>query len=318
MKFAILGHLLNERHLEIIPKTWIKNNMIVSPEFDLNETKGHILGIMMNAKEMMDSSKDIARQKILEAALYAQDELSIDIMQLGALTTSVTKGGKWLVQQNEYKGFVSHGDSYTAAVTCQAVEKALESLDKKANDQIISIVGAYGIIGEAVSKILVPKFKHSILVGRRVEKLQELEEKIQGSYETTTELETQDADVIVTATSHPTALLESKHLKEDAIIVDVSQPPNLQPDVCTQRQDVIRIDGGYVNHPKKYSFLIPGMPKGKCFSCMAEVIMQTMENERENHVGSIDIEYLHNTENLGRKYGFILNDFTNYGKKIDF
>jgi len=316
MKFAILGHLLNESHLKIIPKSWIQNNMIVSPEFDLIETKGHILGILMNAKEMMNSSREIVRKKIFDIALFAQEELSVEIMQLGALTTSVTNGGKWLVKQNEYKGFVTHGDSYTAAVTCQTVEKALNILNKKPNDQVISIVGAYGIIGEAVSKILVPKFKNSILIGRRSDKLKELEKKVNGNYKTTTDLETRDADIIVTATSHPTALLNSEHLKENAIIVDVSQPPNLNIEICKKRPDIIRIDGGFVNHPEKYRFFIPEMPEGKCFSCMAEVIMQAMENERNNYIGSINLEHLYKTVSWGKKYKFILKDLTNFGKPI--
>ena len=149
---------------------------------------------------------------------------------LGALTTSVTTGGRWLTEQKKYTGFVNHGDSYTAAVTCQVVEKALKLFKKKSSELILAIVGAYGVIGEAVSKIQVQKFNHTILIGRREEKFKELATKLKGNFETTTDLKTKDADMVITATSHPTALLESNHLKEDAIVVDVSQPPNLSQD----------------------------------------------------------------------------------------
>jgi predicted amino acid dehydrogenase len=193
----------------------------------------------------------------------------------------------------------------------------LKFFDKNPSDVTLAVVGAYGIIGEAVSKILVPNFDYSILIGRKKNKLKELEEKVDGSFETTTQLKTKKADVIITATSHPTALLTSNHLKQNVIVVDVSQPPNLSMEVCQKRPDICRIDGGFVDLPIKYPFQIPRIPTGKIFSCVAEVIMQTMENERENHIGSIDMEHLQKIEKWAAKYGFTLNELTNFGKTID-
>lgn len=316
MRFATLSHLMDEKTIKQIPKEWIHEKLIVSPEFNFSGTKGYILGLMLTSRQMINSSKEAVRQKILDAVLFAQDDLGVEIIQLGALTTSVTSGGRWLVEQNKYKGFTNHGDSYTAAVTCQAVKKAINFQGKNPSDQVLAIVGAYGIIGEAVSKILVPQFSHSLLIGRREEKLKEFAAKIEGSFETKTDLKTKNADIIITATNHPAALLYSNHLKENAIIVDVSQPQNLSPSVCQKRSDVHRIDGGYVDYSSKYDFPIPGMPTGKCFSCMAEVIMQAMEKQRENHVGSINLKHLRKTEKWGGKYGFVLNELTNFGKSI--
>ncbi len=316
MKFAILGHLIDEEHIKQIPKSWIKDNLIVSPEFNLNKTKGHILGLKSTAQQMMTTPKEDIRTYVEDAILFAEEKLDVEIVQLGALTTSVTTGGKWLIENKKLNCYLNHGDSYTSAITCQAVNKAIEKRKLISDELIISIVGAYGIIGEAVSKILVPKFKKSILVGRQENKFKKLVSKLDGNFEITTELNTNEADVIVTATSHPTALLEQKHLKKKAIVVDVSQPPNLSEEVCKKRPDIVRIDGGYVNNPIKYNFPIPGMPKNKCYSCMAEVIMQAMENEKRNHIGSIDINHLKKTEKWGEKYGFILKDLTNFGKSI--
>lgn len=316
MKFATLSHLLNENNIKQIPPTWIKEELIISPELDIDGTKGYVVALNLLPKQVMSSAKDKIRRKILEAALFAQNELGVEIIQLGALTTSVTNGARWLTEQKEYTGYVTHGDSYTAAVTSQAVLKAPGLFDKDSNKLNLAIVGAYGIIGEAVSKILVPQFKHTMLIGRRREKLEELESKLKGSFETTVDLRTKDSDVIVTATSHPTALLTKDHLKNNAIVVDVSQPPNLTYDVCKERTDVLRIDGGFVDFPYDYPIPIPGMPRGKNFACIAEVIMQAMENEQENHVGSIDIKHLKKTEKWAEKYGYILKELTNFGRSV--
>ena len=315
MKFATIGHLLNEKNIEQFPKSWIHGNLVISPELDVHGTKGYITGLTLTARQMMQLPRELVRKHILDAAVFLQNDFDVDIIQLGALTTSVTEGGVWFAKQEEYQGFVNHGDSYTAAVTCQAVVKALRFFDKEPSDQVVAIVGAYGVIGEAVSKILVPQFQHAILIGRRKAKFKDLEKNVDGDFETTVELKTKEADVLVTATSHPDALLQPEHLGKDTIIVDVSQPPNLSPEVCQQRPDIHRIDGGFVDFPVQ--IVIPGIPPGKNFACIAEVIMQAMENERINHVGSIDLHHLRTTEQWAEKYGFILKELTNYGRRIN-
>jgi len=316
MKFATLSHLLNENNIKQIPPSWIKNDYIISPELDIDGAKGYVIALNLLPKQVIEFPREYIRNKIIETALIAQNKYGVEIIQLGALTTSVTNGAKWLADQKEYTGFVTHGDSYTASVTIHAVLKALEKFNKNSEELILAIIGAYGIIGEAISKILVPHFKFSKLIGRRKEKLDELTTKIKGNYETTTELYIKDSDVIVTATSHPTALLKEKHLKKNAIVVDVSQPPNLTQDILALRKDVIRIDGGLVDFPRAYLMPIPGIPKGKNFACIAEVIMQAMENEEKNHVGSIDLNHMKKTEKWGEKYDYILKELTNFGKKI--
>lgn len=315
MKFATIGHLIDSKSVDQFPNDWNHEKLIFSPEFEIFNTKGHFTALKTTAKEMMMLPQDEVRKKILDAALFLQDEFGANLVQLGALTTSVTSGGKWLADQEEYTGFVNHGDSYTAAITCIAVEKALEKVNKDPSELELSIVGAYGVIGEAVSKILVPKFSNSCLIGRRIEKLKDLEEKLDSNFETTTDLEkTKNADIIVTATNHPSALLNSKHLKKDAIVIDVSQPPNLSKEICDKRPDVTRVDGGYVTF--KTPFSIPAVPKNKIFSCVAEIIMQAMENEHKNHVGSIDLKHLEKTVEWGKKYNFTLDELTNFGKII--
>ncbi len=318
MKFATLGHLMVKENIKKMPREWVYDKWIYSPEINLNGTKGHITGLRLTAKDIMSMPLEDVRQKILDLAVFIQDEFDVELIQLGALTTSVTSGGKWFTDiQNDYRGFVNHGDSYTSAVACQNVIKSLEFFDKNPSDTTIAIIGAYGIIGEAVSKVLVPQFKHSILIGRRENKLEELKNTISGSFETTIDLKTKNVDVIITATSHPKALLKSEHLKKNAIIIDVSQPPNLSYDVCQKRPDIFRADGGFVDLPKEYQYQVPGIPKGKVFSCVAEIMMQAMENNRENHVGSIDLKHLKRTEEWGNKYNLRLKELTNFGMKIE-
>ncbi|MEF8849058.1 MAG: hypothetical protein V5A68_08015 [Candidatus Thermoplasmatota archaeon] len=316
MKFATIGHLdNNDILLKSLSKDWLKDEIISSPELNFDGAEGHFIAIKLTPRQMMNLPKEEVRQKILEAVNFAQDQLGVELIQLGALTTSVTCGGKWIEKQVDYRGYVNHGDSYTASVTCQAVMKTLKQINKDPENLVLAIVGCYGIIGEAVSKILVPKFEKSILIGRQRNKLNKLTEELDEKVEAYTSIKTKDVDVIVTATNHPDALLKPSHLKKNAVVIDVSQPVNLSPDICQERPDVIRIDGGYVDF--KSDFRLPGAPPGKIFSCIAEVIMQAKEENYENHVGAIDLDYLEKVTKWGKKYGYFLRTLTNFGKKVD-
>jgi fatty aldehyde-generating acyl-ACP reductase len=314
MKFASIGHLIDKESISMIPKQWIQRDYIISPELQFGNAKGHVVIIPVTAQDLMQKPRDKMKNKILGAVLFAQDNLRIDLVQLGGLTTSVTDGGIWFLDKDEYHGYVNHGDSYTAAVVVQNVKKILHDLDKHPEDLTLKIIGAYGIIGEAVSSLLVPQFANSILIGRRLEKFKELKRNLTGNYQITTNINNDQGDVVITATNHPTALLQSKHLKHNAVVVDVSQPPNLSKDICDQRTDVIRVDGGFVDH--NYQQILPGNPQGKILSCIAEIIMQTMEEEKNNHVGSIDINHLYRTEEWAKKYGFNVSELNNFGKPI--
>ena len=314
MKFASIGHLTTRELINQLPNDWIGNKYIISPEIDIDGTKGHIFILKLTASQMMNNPRFEIRKKILECMEYAYHTYDIDLIQLGALTTSVTSGGTWIVKQDDYKGYVNHGDSYTAAIAAQNVLDSLNLFGFLPEDINLGIIGAYGIIGEAMSTLLSPLFKETVLIGRRQEKLEELKQKIKGNIRITTSLDTIHSDIIVTATSHPTALLTTDHLKKNAIIIDISQPQNLTEEVCNQRPDIHRIDGGLVRFPK--DFVIPTLPKGKILSCIAEIIMQAIENEKQNHVGSIDLSHLQKTQQWGKKYGFVLDELTNFGKPI--
>lgn len=314
MKFASIGHLMTRNQEKKIPSSWLKDDYILSPEFDFEKTSGYLLGLRITAKEMMYQPREEMQKKILDAAVFLQDSFKVELLQLGALTTSVTEGGRWLTMQPSFRGFINHGDSYTAAVACNVVNNIIDKYGIVPEKSSLAVVGGYGIIGEAISKKLVPLFGRSIIVGRNQKKLESLAAQINNSsVKITTELDIKTADIVITATNHPSALIHSEHLKKHAVVVDVAQPPNVSMELCQERPDVVRVDGGYVSIPAKYGVSIPGYPKGKLFSCIAEVIMQALENDRSHHVGSIDMQYMESTKIWAQKYGFELYDLTNFG-----
>lgn len=312
MNFALLGHLLDKNTETMLPRGWIRGGRIVSPAIRIAGTCGYLICLPLTARQMMDFPVGTVRRLILDSAIHAQDQFGIELIQLGALTTSVTAGGLWLTEQEAYSGYVNHGDSYTAAVTCQAVEKMLSCSRKDPEDIVLAVVGATGIIGAAVTRNLARRFKDTLLIGRRLDRLADLAKSLDSPVRITTDLaEVKKSDVIITATNHPEALLKPKHLKKHAVVIDVSQPPNLSAGTCRKRPDVLRIDGGIVDTPGLS--LIPGFPPEKCFACMAEAVMQALEDERAHHVGSIDPRHLKKTVGWSEKYGYKYSSPTSFG-----
>jgi hypothetical protein len=53
MKFATLSHLLQKDNLRYIPKSWIKDNIIISPEIDVMGTKGYVVALKLLPQQIM-------------------------------------------------------------------------------------------------------------------------------------------------------------------------------------------------------------------------------------------------------------------------
>lgn len=334
MKVAILGHLLTKKDLrklfpfgKYIPISLMEFLVNIYPrkftpmsEFDiLGKAKGCILGIHLTSEQIMNDDKEKIRKIILDTILYAQDKMNCDIVMLGALTAPATGAGLWLKDQNQVKLSITTGNTYTAAVAIQATEKAIE-LAKLDLDKIkIAIVGAAGVIGEAVTKYFNQKNANLLLVERNIDRFERLKPGlVNNRYELTDNLkDLLKADIVVTATSHPEALITGEMLKRNSIVVDVAEPSDVVSNIEEIRPDVISIDGGRVKWENIDIKVKLGLPSHTGFACMTEGMMQALEEDRNNYIGSVDMNHLNQTIEWAKKWGFDIADFTCFNKPID-
>lgn len=335
MKFVILGHLAKRedlkrffplgRHLPIglmegftafLPA---KKSFVVASHFQVfDKAEGWVVGLTLTPQQMMTLPKEKVRKKILEAVLFSQEKLGAELLMLGALTSPLTSAGIWLTENPRIKLAITNGNAYTAAISIDAVEKAANLAGLNLSQTKIAIVGATGVIGGAITKYFNQKGIDLILVGRTEEKFERLRPYLRGkNYKVTTNLaEVLQADLVITATSHPTALIGPEVLKENAVVVDVAEPPDVPLNIEEVRPDVICIDGGRVKMEGVDLGMDFGLPKNVGFACMAEVILQALEEEGENYVGSVDLHHLKETKEWAKKWGFTLADFTSFNKPI--
>ncbi len=290
--------------------------------FDVyHEIEGWIIGIFLTAAQMINRPL-FARQRVLQAVRYAQDELKAEFIGLGSYTSSITHGGEWLVRQPDLRSYFTHGDSYAVAATVEGVTKVLP-LDL--SNKTLAIVGAYGLIGEALARLLCHKCSRLLLIGRRWLLLKALRDSLlaeNGKHPLDLEIsddlmDLQEADVVITATSAPSAIIQPYHLKEGALVYDVAQPMNTAPSLMEEREDVQVVDGAFVNIPGIDLGIDLGTPPGTAFACFTETVMQALENNREHHVGRIDLSHVKRTATWAVKYGFTHAQPTCFGRKID-
>ncbi|GAB4180900.1 MAG: hypothetical protein Tsb002_00310 [Wenzhouxiangellaceae bacterium] len=115
------------------------------------------------------------------------------------------------------------------------------------------------------------------------------------------------ADVIVTATNSPDAWLQSSHLKQGAVICDISRPSNVCEEIAQQRPDIFIYDGGVVRLPAgSFLGLHTDLDPGHCYACMAETMLISLEANPDLAVRGmeVDMERISVFGALARKHGF--------------
>src|SRR6056297_965140 len=312
MKFAVLGHLMKRSDLRkfiplgrflpvkvmegmtsILPA---KKSFQIASEFTgRNEAKGYLVALPLTPYQMKNLSKEKVRNKILEAVLYAQNELGVELIMLGALTAPLTSAGIWLKEHPKVNVNLTTGNTYTAEIAIEAVHKAANLANLDLSKIKIAIVGAT----EENFKRITPFLKEN------------------NNYELTTNLEKiKEAEIIITATSHPDVLIHPPLLKEGAIVVDVTEPSDLPSDIEEKREDVIAIDGGRVEWGDIDLGPQVDLPSNNGFACIAEGMLQALEEEKGDHVGSIELEHIKTVKKWADKWDFKLADFTCFNKPI--
>jgi len=288
-----------------------------------NIGEGYIIAVLLKGKQMMCLPSNLVRKRILETVLFAQNKLGVEIIGLGSLIVSATDGGKWLLNHPQVKLTITHGDTYAVLVAKEGIEKILNICKFLPENTKIAIVGAAGLIGRELTKIIAQKGYPLILIEKTEEKIAFIKEKIRKiNLEDKiflTSINLKDifpADLVITATSHPSVLLKSEHLKKGAIIYDIAQPMNVSPELIKERPDIIKIDGAYVDINGIDLKFNMGPPKGTTFACLVETMMMALEGDKNHHVGEIDISYLEKTKKWAKKYNFHHAPFTCFGKPI--
>ena len=125
-----------------------------------------------------------------------------------------------------------------------------------------------------------------------------------------------EADIVVTATSWSKTIIQGYHLKEGAVVYEISQPRNVSKSILLERPDVTVIDGARVKVPDGIKFWWMNLFPHVTFACMSETMMQALEKDFNSHIGEIDPKFVKETERRAKMYGFSHAPFTSFNKPL--
>ena len=240
--------------------------------------KGWVITIPLTARQMIENRK-LAVKRIIQSIKLAE-KMGVKIVGLGALTSSMSRGGLDLVEKVNIG--VTTGHAYTAYNVCSNVFKIAKLFELDRKKLTVAIVGASGSIGSTSVKILARDgFSDFILVDlpRKKEYFVELEKELR-ELNPKVRIESghdmgliKRADFIITATNAPEALVHASDLKSGAVIFDDAQPSDVAPDVF-EREDVLVLEAGVVRTPGIKSHFNFGLKdREDNFCCMAELLV---------------------------------------------
>jgi fatty aldehyde-generating acyl-ACP reductase len=322
-KFPLLGKLptgLIDHFSSFFPPVYLSHVVGPCSEASGEEIEGWLVACPMTPKRMLEVPLSVAYRKIVQTGRLAE-RLGARILGLGAFTSVVGDAGISVAQDLSIP--VTTGSSYTVALAVEAVVAAAQQMDLDPAHSVVAVVGAYGATGRACVRLLARCVSHLVLVGRRLDRLQEAQREV-ASFGVKAEIATQldiirDADIVLTVTSATAPFVEPEHLKPGAVVCDVARPRNVSHRVAAQRDDVLVIEGGVVEVPGHPDFGFDfGFPPGQAYACMAETMLLAMEGRYECYsIGrEISVERVEEIARLAAKHGFRLSGFRSFERVL--
>jgi len=279
--------------------------------------------VTMTAKQLVSRPWAwLGRLSTLRACRYAQDELGVDIIGLGSLTKSITDEGYYL-KENGISIPITHGDAYSVASGLNGIEMLCDRV--KLRLKTIALVGAYGKIGSAMTKILARKY-NVIAMGRKKKLLEKLADETDQPIHITTDLKEalDGSQLAIMTTSAPYSIINEKVLESGRTyyLYDLGQPYNLFPDrywdLVRKGYQIIRVDGGFEGTRKPFDIgfwmrLNPGV----MYACYAEVVTQALEGDFRDYLGPVDIRHVDETRKRAEKWGFDHQPLSCFNRPLD-
>ncbi len=223
---------------------------------------------------------------------------------------------------------VTSGNTYTAALAIQGIRKAARLMGLKLETATMAVIGATGDIGSVCSRVFSEEVLELNLAARNEKRLEDFAQRLRNGHARINVKKyvgeaIRNADVILTATSAITTLIEAKDVKSGAIICDVAIPHNVATSIIRERPDVLAFEGGLAQlpNPLKLSdqrWLKWISPDGRTiFGCLAETVLLSLESRWESFSigrGNITPEHVNEISKLASRHGFSVADFRYDGR----
>ena len=313
------------------PSNWVLKHLkgrmgyTVCSHFDVfgGKAEGYIVAVLLTGRQMIELDHHLVERRIIDAVLFTQDQLGAERIGLGVYTAPMTRNGLAVVRHPGIKAKITHGDALSAASAVSIVKECARLKGIDIATTTLAVVGGYGIVGRASALLLAELNPRAmILTGHNHNKLavvsRELSNCFQGEIICSADNSAiRNADIVILTTTSDRYIVGPKDLKKNAVVVDMAQPHNMSQEVCNQRPDVLRVDGGYMSIADINLRFKMGPPRGTTFACLTETIVGTLSGDQDHHVGPVDMTFARSIMPLANSLGFDVAPLTNFSRPID-
>lgn len=341
--FAFIVHPLSLKQLKefwpitkILPGFFIKPFLKHIQPFKLShirnvrssqgiEIQGYFLACPLLPSQMLELEEKFVLDKIISAGRIAE-RLGVQILGLGGYTSIIADKGYTIARNLKLP--VTSGNTLTAWSVLDAIFRLARQKSIDLKKTVVAVIGATGSIGSLCARKLSFCVEKLIINARHLDKLERLKEAIlhrnpdnapvssccpsEQSVNAEVVIEqdahraVKDADIVVTTTSAPEALLDVKELKSGAIACDISLPRNIEAK-SGPRRDITLFEGGLIKLPFPVDFGVDtGLPADIVYGCIAEIMLLTLEEKFISYSlgDNISLENLQEIADIAAKHGF--------------
>lgn len=327
-KFAFIAHyvetwnwLLNHRAfgflhthpewrvflLPLYPLCWLmsvwylvgrKPFQVVDSYYVNDQLKGYTILINNFAWHfLLPGYHETIRQRILAATLFAQNELGVHVVGLGALTKAetLTRGGAWLAQQPEVTVPIVHGDTCTAWFVIKQIEAIVHEAGR---NKTIAVVGPTSKVGRAIMLYLAIRgfvFKaYTRSLDRFLEIQAELPPHLQKNLIHIQDLaEASDCPIWITGKSKPEGKKLLSFIPPGATLINFAVPDPLSLADLERRKDLTHIEGGLAQTPASCNMRFTMRLRSHItYACTAGTMVHAWNRWRSCEVSEVKIEML--------------------------
>jgi predicted amino acid dehydrogenase len=317
------GRAIIKKILEWIPPYRVSDIVGVRSEATGEEITGHFIGVPIMPEQWLELPRADIMGRLVGAAELAK-KLGCGIIGLGGFSSVVGDGGVTLAET--VSGIaITTGNTYTIAAGLQSLFRAARELEIDLPTASAVVIGATGSIGSACAQILGNKVARVTLAARNATRLKNLAHAMQphvsAALDWTTDVRAavRNADLVLTATSAVSAIVEPEDLRPGAVISEVSLPHDVSRRVGSERPDVLVSEGGNILVPGDPNFNFDfGLPPRTALACMSETMILTLEDRFENYsLGrGIHLDKVLEIERLAEKHGFKLAGMRAFDKAV--
>ena len=259
-------------------------------------------------------------QKVVAGCQLAK-QLGAKIVGLAGFASVVGNEGEEIAREVEMP--VTSGNTLTAGLALQGLRNAAQKLGIPLSEATVAVIGATGDIGSICARVLSKEAARLKIAARNVTNLEALADKLREGGGCPVEVvkyvyeAVRGSDIVLTATSAITTIIDPADVKPGAVICDIALPHNVGDDIVRVRDDVLVFEGGLASLPEghlsKDQRWRRVSPDGTTiFGCLAETWILALEGRWESYSlgrGNITPERVNEMMRLAARHGFRVADF---------